>query len=137
MKPYPMIALATSAVALTSCNAGTAYQGPSPQAQAELAKALEGRVAGKPQQCISNYQSTSMTVIDDHTILYGDGRTIWVQKPRGGCNGLAIGGYTLVTRQFGTNQLCDGDINHLVDLRTGMQGGACIFGPFTPYTKPQ
>jgi hypothetical protein len=78
-----------------------------------------------------------MQVIDDHTILFRDGRTTYVQNPRGACYGLGSGSRTLVTRQFGTTQLCDGDINHTVDLSTGIQGGSCVFGPFMPYTKPR
>lgn len=137
MKLQPALILASTAVTLASCTAGPAYEGPSPKAQAELARALEGKTAGPAKSCISNDRSMNMQIVDDYTILYHDGRTTWVQKPRGGCNGIAIGSNTLVTRKFGTNQLCDGDINHLVDLRSGMQGGACVFGPFVPYTRPK
>nr|WP_294848742.1 hypothetical protein [uncultured Sphingomonas sp.] len=137
MRTETTLMLAAAAAALAACSASTAYNGPSPQAQAELAKELQGRVAGAPKNCIPNNRGMNMQIIDDYTLLYHDGRTTWLQKPRGGCNGIAIGSNTLVTRQFGTNQLCDGDINNLVDLRTGMQGGACVFGPFIPYTLPR
>ena len=70
-------------------------------------------------------------------ILFRDGRTVYLQKPRGGCPGLGAAAYTLVTRPFGTTELCDGDISHTVDLVSGIQGGACVFGPFVPYTKPR
>ena len=127
---------AASAVLTLSCTANTAQEVRSPKAQKQLAAALQGRVAGKPQSCIPNYRANQMTVIDDYTILFRDGRTTYVQNPRGGCRGLGIGGYTLVTRQYGSSQLCDGQINELVDLRTGMSGGACVFSQFVPYTKP-
>ena len=78
-----------------------------------------------------------MQVIDDWTILFRDGRTVYVQNPRGGCPGLGNASRTLVTRQFGTNELCDGDIDHMVDLVAKIQGGSCVFGPFVPYTKPR
>jgi hypothetical protein len=78
-----------------------------------------------------------MQVIDDSTILFQDGRTVYLQKPRGACSGLGNGSRTLVTRQFGTNELCDGDINRTVDLVSHIEGGACVFGPFVPYTKPK
>ena len=123
--------------ALASCSATAVQDTPSPRAQRELAEALAGHVPGKPVRCMPNYRSGSMQVIDDDTILFKDGRTIYLQKPRGSCIGLANGSRTLVTRQFGTNQLCDGDINRTVDLAANMEGGACVFGPFVPYTKPK
>jgi hypothetical protein len=93
-------------------------------------------VAGAPVDCVPNYRTaTQMQVIDDNTIVFHDGNTVYVQNPPGGCRGLGIGGYTLVTRQFGTSQICRGDINNMVDLRTGMIGGSCVFGKFVPYRK--
>ncbi len=76
-----------------------------------------------------------MRVIDDWTILFRDGRTIYVQTPRGGCPGIGSGSTTLVTRLRGSTDLCDGQINKLVDVSTGIGGGACVFGPFVPYTR--
>lgn len=137
MKLHQPLILAAFGTALASCNAGPANYQPSPKAQQELARELTGRTAGQPQRCINNFSSAQMVVIDDNTLLFKDGRTTYVQHPRGGCNGLGIGGRTLVTKSFGTSQLCDGDINQTVDLHTGMQGGACVFGPFIPYTKPR
>lgn len=86
-------------------------------------------------RCIRNCQTTQMQVIDDWTILFREGRTIYVQNPRGGCPGLGNGRRALVTRQVVTNDLCDGDINNMVDLVSKSPGGACIFGPFVPYAK--
>jgi hypothetical protein len=122
---------------LTSCSSTPVQEARSPKAARELADALAGRTPGPPVRCIPSFRANQMQVIDDYTILFRDGRTIYVQNPRGGCRGLGIGGYTLVTRQFGTSDLCDKDFHRTVDLRTGMQGGACIFGPFVPYTKPK
>jgi hypothetical protein len=106
-----------------------------PSAERELSEALEGRVAGKPERCINNDSSVQVEVIDQSTILYRDGRTLYVQNPRGGCPGLGGGTYTLIARPFGS-QLCDRDIINLADLRTGMGGPTCVFGPFIPYTRP-
>ena len=138
MKNWAVALLALSgSVALSSCSASAVPDTPSPRAQRDLAEALAGRTQGPAVRCIPNYRSNIMRVIDDNTILFEDGRTTYLQKPRGGCPGLGNGSRTLVTRQFGTNELCDGDINKLVDLTAGIQGGACVFGPFVPYTKPK
>ena len=131
-----MIAVGGAAL-LASCSTAPVQETRSPKAERQLAAALAGRTAQPPVRCLPSYRTTQMEVIDDWTILYKDGRTTYVQNPRGGCRGLGIGAYTMVTRQYGTNQLCDGDISQLVDLRTGMNGGSCVFGPFTPYTKPR
>ena len=126
-----------SSLAVAACTTTPTQETRSPRAQRELAEALAGRTQGPPVRCLPNYRADQMQVIDDYTILFRDGRTIYVQNPRGGCLGLGGGSRTLVTRQFGTSQLCDGDINHTVDLTSGMQGGSCVFGPFVPYTKPR
>lgn len=105
-----------------------------PNAERELAAALEGRQAGEPMRCIHNDRSVQVEVIDDRTILYRDGRTVYVQYPPGGCPGLGSGAYTLVTRPFGS-QLCERDINNLVNLRSGIRGPICTFGSFIPYTR--
>ena len=124
-----------AAALVASCSTAPAQEARSPKAQAELAEALAGRTAGPPVRCLPHYRTNDMQVIDDYTILFKDGRTTYVQNPHGGCPGIAFGNYTLVTRLVGTNQLCDGDIQRLVDLRTGMGGGSCVFSPFIPYKK--
>ncbi len=130
-----ILGLSIAAMA-ASCTTGPTQETRSPRAQRELADALAGRVAGKPVACLPSYRADNMQVIDDWTILFKDGRTIYVQNPRGGCPGIAIHRNVLVTRPFGTNQLCSGDINQLVDPVSGIHGGACVFGEFVPYTKP-
>lgn len=124
------------AAVLAACSTSAGQQTRSPRAQMELDKALAGRVAGKPVSCLPSYRANDMQIIDDWTILFRDGRTIYVQEPRGGCPGIGIRRNVLVTRLFGTNQLCSGDISHLLDPTSGIQGGACVFSEFVPYTKP-
>jgi hypothetical protein len=124
------------AVMLASCSTAAIEETRSPEAQRELSKALAGRTPGKPVNCIGNFRTSNMQVIDDWTILFREGRVVYVQNPQGGCQGISSGSNTLVSRLHGTNQLCSGDINHLVDLHTGIGGGACVFTAFVPYTKP-
>ncbi len=105
--------------------------------QAELAQLLNGKVAQRPISCLPHYQSSDMRVIDDDTIAFRDGgyRT-FVAHMNGGCSNLGSGNYALVTRQFGTPDLCRGDIARVVDTLNGMTVGSCSFGDFTPYVKP-
>jgi len=136
----PLLAgVALPGLILMSCSTAPAEQSRSPADSKRLADALAGRVAGPPQHCISNFPTAEMRVIDDFTILYTEGgrSTVYVQNPRGGCPGLSNGARTLVARQVGTSQMCDGDINEMIDLQSRTSGGACVFGPFVPYTRPR
>lgn len=127
--------LGVAAAFLSSCSTAPVEPTRSARAQQELAEALTGRVPGKPVACLPNYRADDMQIIDDWTILFRDGKTIYVQNPKGGCSGIASRRNILVTRLWGNNQLCSGDINHLVDPVSGIRGGACVFSEFVPYTK--
>ena len=94
---------------LASCSTGQVQETRSPRAQKELAEALAGLTPDRRCAASTTIRLEQMQVIDDWTILFRDGRTIYVQNPRGGCSGLANRNRTLVTRQFGTTDLCDGD----------------------------
>ena len=136
MKVTLTLLIASGAAAmLAACSTAPAEQARSPRAEKELAEALAGRTAGPPQRCISNWPQVEVQVIDRWTILYTEGSTVYVQNPRGGCPGLDSGARTLVARQVGTSQMCDGDINETVDLLSRTGGAPCVFGPFTPYAK--
>lgn len=135
LKAKLIIGLGAAAI-LASCTTAPAEVARSPRAQKELAEALAGRVPGKPVTCLPSYRADNMQIIDDWTILFRDGRTIYVQNPRGGCPGIGSRRNVLVTRLFGTTQLCSGDISHLVDPSSGIQGGSCVFSEFVPYTRP-
>jgi hypothetical protein len=123
---------AISAALLLSSTAPARSDSPQRSAE-ELARALAGRTAGMPVSCISD--KARMHVVDDWTILYRDRGTLYVQRPRGGCHGLD-NGMSLIRNQFVTTRLCRGDINRVVDLRTGFGTGACVFSEFVPYRKP-
>lgn len=99
----------------------------------ELAKALAGRVAGKPVSCIDPRTNSSSRVISGTAILYGSGRTIYVQKP---ANPESLrDDDILVTELRGTSQLCTVDIVRLVDRNGGWQRGFVSLNPFVPYTR--
>mgnify|MGYP003575998626 FL=1 len=127
----------SAAAMLASCSTTPVQEVRSRRAQKELADALAGRVPSKPVSCVPNYRASNMQIIDDWTILFKDGRTVYVQNPRGGCPGIASHRNVLVTRLFASNQLCSGDISRLVDPSSGIGGGACVFSDFVPYTKPR
>ncbi len=100
--------------------------------QQQLDKMLEGRVAGRPQSCISTFGSMPLRILDDTALVYGSGRTIWVNVPR---NPQALDDDDiLVTRQTGS-QLCRLDMVNMVDRSGGFYRGFVSLEDFVPYRK--
>jgi hypothetical protein len=128
----PLAFAATAALVAGASSVPAKPYGDAAAAQ-KLANALAGRTAGAPVSCIS--ERARMSVVDDWTILYRDRSTIYVQKPRGGCHGLSDN-MSLIRNQFVSTRLCRGDINRVVDVRTGFGTGPCVFSEFIPYRKP-
>jgi len=130
-----IIAICGGALLAASSIAPAQQEVRSPKDAQKLAKALAGRAPGKPVSCISNSRGSQMQIIDDQTILFREGGTVYVQNPPGGCYGIGNGTRTLVTHLQGSNRLCRGQIGQLVDRVTGHGYGSCVFGDFVPYRK--
>lgn len=103
-----------------------------PYAQAKLEQMLAGKVPGQPMTCLQPYQASETITIDENTILFRRGNTIYRNELSGGCNGLGSGFYTLVTRSSGAG-LCRGEIATVADVSSGVTVGSCVLGDFVPY----
>ena len=128
---------ATGLLLIGAALAGCVAQPPatrSAEAQAKYQRLLAGKVPGPSVTCLPHYRSDDMVTIDNSTVAFKNGRTVYVNHLIGECQGLNSGFYTLVTRSSGSG-LCRGDIADVRDIRTGMIVGACAMGDFTPY-KP-
>ena len=101
--------------------------------EAKLAKMLEGRVAGEPQDCIYLPSIRSTRVIDKTAIVYDAGRTLWVNRPDNGASSLDDDD-VLVTRLH-SSQLCSIDIVQLQDRTSWFYSGFVALGDFVPYRK--
>lgn len=124
------VALAATAMLL----AGTASAKPRLTGEAQLAKLLEGRVAGEPVDCISTLANNSSQVIDKTAIIYGSGRTIYVQRPRTGAESLSSD--DILVTKLTSPQLCSIDTVQLRDRGTGhFWKGFVGLDKFVPYTK--
>ena len=121
------IAIVGLAAALTSCTAPPPVQPNAPITE------LAGRVAGPPQRCVSNRQSEGLTPANRNTLLYGHGKTIYVNELQGGCGGFSRWD-VLVLEPIGT-QYCRGDLVRSVDPVSKIPGPTCRLGDFVPYTK--
>ena len=133
-----VISLLMAGAVLASCTTGP---GPAPtrtaDKQREYEQLLNGKVAQASVSCLPHYRSGDMRTIDENTILFRDGANrVYVANMQSGCTGLPTGHYALVTHQFGTADLCRGDIAQVVDTLNRFPVGSCVFGDFTPYVKP-
>jgi hypothetical protein len=100
-----------------------------------LSKELDGKVAGEPVKCISEFNADNiMRVSDDMLLFRVSGRLVYQNKLRSRCTGLERDSDIMVFEQFGT-QKCSGDIIRLVDRTSGIQGGFCSLGEFIPYRR--
>ena len=137
MRRFTTLVLATAT--LGACQAGMAQPDRRTASQEQqLSRALAGKVAQAPVDCLPTYRQSDMEVVDDNTLLFHDGSNrVYVQHPRGGCAPVGSGHYTLVTTFHGTSSLCRGDISRVVDLPAGMTVGSCAMDSFIPYIKPK
>ena len=101
--------------------------------EAKLAKLLDGRVAGKPQDCIFLPSIRGSRIIDNTAIVYEAGRTLWVNRPRSGAESLDDDDI-LVTNLHGSS-LCSIDIVELRDRYGYFYNGFIGLGEFVPYRK--
>lgn len=95
---------------------------------------LAGRTAGPARLCIplDKYQALRVSEADPHTLLYGYGKTIWVNNLGPDCS--FNQGAVLVTHLFGSSY-CQGDTIHALDPFSHIPGPECLLGRFTPYTR--
>ena len=100
--------------------------------QQELAKLLEGRVAGKPVDCISLINTYGTQIIDHTAIVYDAGSVLYVNQPQ--YPESLDSDQILVTKTWG-DQLCRLDIVQLHDRGTHMNSGFVGLESFVPYTR--
>ena len=113
--------------------AAPAVAGPRADPEARLARAVDGRIAGEPVDCISLHTVRSSRVIDDTAIVFDAGHTIFVNRPRAGAE--ALDSYdTLVTRTHGS-RLCSIDRVEMLDGSTYRIRQPIFLGEFIPYRR--
>jgi len=125
-----IVAAATALLlAGTAANARTHLTG-----EQQLAKLLEGRVAGKPVDCITMSNVDSSTVIDKTAIVYDTGRTVYVQRPKVGAESLDDD--DILVTELHSSQLCSIDTVQLHDRNGHFWRGFVGLDKFVPYTRP-
>ena len=130
-----LIALAGAATLLSGSAIAGQRADRSEKAEAKLAKALEGRVAGQPVNCINLRSVQSSQIFDRTAILYKVGSTYYVNRPTNGASSLDDDDI-LLTKTF-SSELCSIDIVRLVDRSSRFETGFVGLGKFVPYKRPK
>ena len=125
------IAAIVSALALSGVAANAR---PKLTGEEQLAKLLEGRVAGNPVECISLRTNAPSTVIDKTAIVYGSGTTVYVQRPKIGA--ASLNSDDILVTSMVISQLCNIDTVNIIDRNTLFWRGFVGLDQFVPYTKP-
>lgn len=100
----------------------------------DLAKALQGRVPGKPENCITGSRVNGPEIIDNRNILYRQsGARVWRNELTDKCTVLRDNDI-LVIETYG-DQICKFDRFRVVNRNSGLPSAYCILGSFTPYDK--
>lgn len=100
--------------------------------QQQLDKLLEGRVAGKPVSCIDTRINRDSTVIDKTAIVYGSGRTIYVNRPK---HPDSLRSDVVLVTELHSTRLCSVDVVKLHERTGGWYRGFVGLSEFVPYTR--
>jgi len=106
---------------------------PPPPPSADVIPELAGRTAGAPERCVTFSQREGLHIAGPHTLIFRDGRTLWVNAVPG-CSALKSSDI-LVLEPVGT-QYCRGDFVRTRDNVTLLPGPGCRLSEFVPYRKP-
>ena len=126
---------ATIALFAAALSTGTGLAAAAAPPEEQIAKALDGRVAGEPRDCIQQRDIRSTRIIARTAILYEmNNGTIYLNRPESG-EAFLRSGLTLVTNTH-SSQLCSIDIVRLYDAPAQFESGSIGLGAFVPYVKP-
>lgn len=103
------------------------------EGERQLAKLLEGRVAGEPIACLQPARNMPSTTIHRTAYVYGRGATIYVQRTQ--TPDLIDRNAFLVSQINQPTRLCRMDMFNVVDRLLGFPIGAVVFEDFIPYRR--
>ncbi len=99
--------------------------------EAELAKLLDGRIMGEPQNCLRDNQRRNMEVINRTAFVFRDGETIYVNRPDGAS---FLDQFDVPVFHIFGSDLCRMDRVELRGRTSGIGGPVVILNDFIPYT---
>lgn len=99
----------------------------------ELAKLLEGRVAGEPRSCIFTPRVDNLRIIDKTALVYGRGKTIYVNRTKHPED--IDEDDILVINRYSGSQLCRVENVITIDRYSQFLTGVIFLDDFIPYTR--
>jgi hypothetical protein len=124
------VALAT-ATALLAVPAAVSAK-PKLSGEERLAKIIGDRVPGEPVSCISQFQTRDMEVIDKTALVYKNGSTLYVNRPR---NAESLDDDDVLVTKLHGSQFCSLDIVQTYDRSGHFWNGFVSLGEFVPYRR--
>ena len=122
-------------IAAIGLAAAPASAAPRLSPEAKLARAIEGRVAGAPVDCILLRDIRGSRIIDRTAIIYETvGGTLYVNRPDAGAS--SLDNHDVLVTKTSIGQLCSIDVVQLYDSSTQMPTGTVFLGEFVPYHRP-
>jgi hypothetical protein len=110
-----------------------AGDGPAGRERTALDRDLAERVAGPAEACLPRRQNQSLRAVDRRTIVYDDGRILWVNRLEANCSGLRLDSI-LIVETF-ADRYCRNDRIRALEPGSPISGPACRLGSFTPYRR--
>lgn len=101
--------------------------------EATLAKRLVGYTRAGTMNCVPMRPTLETQKITGTAVVYGRGRTLYVNRLGGDCNGLRP--ETIMITRTTIGQFCRGDIVTFVDNASTIPRGSCGFGDFERYER--
>ena len=119
-------AVGAGAVLLASC-------APADHPDQAAAPELTGRTAGPARRCVLINTGESLRIIGPDKVIYGSGKTVWVNDLRTSCPGMDRMDVLVVQPLAG--QYCNGDRVQILHPTTNSLGAECLLGDFIPYER--
>ena len=127
-----------TAILLTLATSASATDAPSltKQQAGRLDKALAGKAAQPPEQCVARDLLNDVEPVGRSILLYRVGpNLVYRNSLVGSCSALGPGSIPIIER-IGRDY-CAGDLVRTADRNTGMpRGSNCALGPFVAYRAP-
>lgn len=118
------------AASLLAAGVPAAAESKAERGEAELAEMLEGRAAGEPKRCLSDFDRRNLRVIDGTAFVFESGDTLYVSRPAGA---RMLDWSDVPVFKIWGGQLCERDTVELRDSASLMRGPVLFMGEFVPY----
>lgn len=128
-----MTAASTAGLVFLAALAGSCAPAPAQPIAPAAIPELAGRTAGAAQRCVPTQQTGAMRIAGPGVILYGSGRTIWLNRLASPCPGMSRMN-SLIIEPFGS-QYCRGDRVRTVEPVSRIPSPVCQLGDFVPYSR--